>query len=102
MGLFLTVAFLLISCFICLVNMHYREIECKNHSTWKKYSAFNSPKAWGLYASCIALILGGIFVVSIRNVVVGLSSIAKQQDSITQQHQQQDLTTQEQQDATIH
>jgi hypothetical protein len=98
MGLFLTVAVLLIGCFLCIVNMHYRKIECKNYSTWKKNNAFNSPKAWGLYASCIAIILGGIFIVSIRNVVLGFSSIGKQQDAITQQ--QQDIATQQQQDAT--
>ena len=98
MGLFVTVAFLLIGCFICIVNMSYRKMEVKNHSTWKKYSIFNSPKAWGLYACCLGLILCLIFISSITNVVQGFSSIGKQQDTITQQ--QQDATTQQAEDTS--
>jgi len=93
MGLFLMIAVLLIACFICIVNMHYRKIECKNYSEWKKNSVFNSPKAWGLYATCIAIILGGLFIVSIENVVIGFSTIGKQQDTMTQQIQQQQDTS---------
>lgn len=93
MGFCLMIAVLLICCFICIVNMHYRKIECKNYSEWKKNSVFNSPKAWGLYATCIAIILGGLFIVSIKNVVIGVSNIGKQQDTITQQLQEQQQDT---------
>ena len=94
----LMIAVLLICCFICLVNMHYRKVECKNYSEWKKNSVFNSPKAWGLYASCIAIILCVIFISSIMNVVQGFSSVGKQKDTITQQ--QQDLSNQQQEDTS--
>lgn len=98
MGLFLTVAVLLIGCFICIVNMTFRKIEIKNYSTWKKNSVFNSPKAWGLYAGCIAIILCGIFISSLINVIQGFSNIGKQQDTLTQQ--QQDAATQQQNNST--
>jgi hypothetical protein len=98
MGLFLTIAVLLIGCFICIVNMSYRKIEVKNYSTWKKNSIFNSPKAWGIYACCIGLILCLIFISSITNVVQGFSSIGKQKDAITQQ--QQDAATQQEDDTS--
>ena len=98
MGLFLTIAVLLIGCFICIVNMIYRSIEVKNYSTWKKNSIFNSPKAWGVYASCIAIILCGIFISSLTNVIVGFSNVGKEQNTMTQQ--QQDAATQQQEDTS--
>lgn len=94
MGLVLTVAVLLIACFICIVNMIFRKIECKNYSEWHKSSIFNSPTAWGLYAVCIAIIIGGIFAVSFTNVITGFSNIGKQQNTIIQQ--QQDTSTEQQ------
>lgn len=98
MVLFLMVAFLLIGCFICIVNMSYRKIEIKNYSTWKKNSVFNSPKAWGLYACCLGLILCLLFISSITNVVQGVSNIGKQKDAITQQ--QQDAATKLEEDTS--
>ena len=98
MGLFLIIAVLLIGWFICIVNMSYRKIEIKNYSTWKKNSVFNSPKAWGLYACCIAIILGVIFISSLTNVIQGFSNVGKQKDILTQQ--QQDATTQQEEDTS--
>lgn len=95
MGLVLTVAILLIGLFICIVNSIYRKIETKNHSEWKKSSVFNSPNAWTLYAICIAIIIGGIFITSFRNVMTGFSNVGKQQNTITQQ---QDTSNQQQDD----
>lgn len=98
MRLYLTVAVLLIGIFICIVNMIYRNIECKNYSEWKKNSVFNSPKAWAIYGICMALILGGILVSSFTNVMAGFSNVGKQQDTLTQQ--QQDVSNQQQDDTS--
>jgi len=85
MGLFLTVAVLLIGLFICIVNMIYQKIESKNYSDWKKNSVFNSPNAWAFYAICIIVILVGVFIFSLRDIMVGISNVGKQQNTITQQ-----------------
>jgi amino acid transporter len=96
MGLFLAVALLGIGFFICFVNMIFRKIECKNYSEWKKNSVFNSPRAWGIYATSIAIIIGVLFIVSFTNILEGFSSVGKQENTITQQQQEQDSLTQQQ------
>lgn len=98
MGLALSVVVLGIAFFICIVNWIYRRIEIKNYSEWQKSSAFNSPTAWALYALCIAIIIGGIFMVSLSNVMTGFSNVGKQKEAITQQ--QQDTLTQQQNDSS--
>ena len=95
---FLTIAALLIGCFICITNFIYGKVELKNYSTWRKNSALNSPTAWMIYGICLALMLGGVFVVSGSNVLSGFMSAGKQQNAaILQQNaaNQQDTNSQD-------
>ena len=97
MGIALVITILGIAFFICIVNMIYRKIEYKNYSTWKKKNAFNSPAAWGAYAFCIAIIIGGIFIYSLSTIITGISDVGKQQNSVTEQ---QNISSQEQEDTS--
>ncbi|MGE5626515.1 MAG: hypothetical protein ACM3X7_00195 [Solirubrobacterales bacterium] len=97
MAIVLLIAVLLIGFFICVVNMIFRSIEIKNLSEWKKNSRFNSPKAWGIYAFCIAVVIGGLFMYSLSNIITGYSSVGKAQQTLTQQ-QQEINSSEEQQD----
>ena len=97
MRLFLIISVLLIGLFICIVNMIYRKIECKNYSTWKKNSIFNSPKAWAIYAACILIVMCGILIYSFSSILLGISNFGKEQDTIqntiTQQRSTSDTST---------
>lgn len=99
LSLVLLIAVLGIGFFICVVNMIFRSIEVKNQSEWKKNSRFNAPKAWGIYAFCIALVIGGLFMYSLTNIITGFSSVGKSQQTLTQQ-QQEINSSDDQQDTT--
>ena len=95
---FLTIAALLIGCFICITNFIYRKVELKNYSSWRKNSSFNSPTAWMIYGICLALMLGGVFIVSFSNVLGGFVSAGQQQNAAIQQQNtanQQDTNSQD-------
>lgn len=91
MVLVLCVTVLGIGFFITIVSYLFQREKYKYlpKATIQKLSIYNSPTAWMLYSLTIAVIIGAIFFNSLINIMLGLSNVDKQQDTIIQQQQQQ-------------